>query len=321
MKKRKGATAPASAPHGLRMRDARPGDRRAVLAFTAHTWGNYGDFVWRVWDKWIAQKSGRLIVAELDGVPVGLARIRDFGGGEVWLEGLRVDPAYRGCGIARAINQEVVRTLARMRPRAVRYCTGRSNWASRHIGGRFGFEIAARLRHYWAKARRGKVRGEFAGARDADAVFDFVGASRYLKLTAGLIAEGWIFREFNRKILDNYIARKRVIMIRGKDGIDGVAIYPTEEADGSITLGFVDGTPTAVRALARNCRHLAALRGDEDCSIEVPSSRYPRLIESAGYKRHGGSTGMVVMQYADPEGLARRQGGPARTKRNNARSR
>ena len=287
------------------MRDARPEDKRAIFAFTSRTWGNYGDFIPRVWGKWIKEKAGRLIVAELDGVPVGLAKITDFGSGEVWLEGLRVDPKYRGRGIARAINIEVHRTLERMRPRAVRYCTGRSNWASRHIGSRFGFKIAARLRHFWATPRSGKVRGEFAVGRDADAVSDFIEGSRFLKMSAGLIAEGWIFREFSRKLLAAYVANGRVMMIRDGGGLAGVAIYPTEEADGSLTLGFIDGTPPAVRALARNCRYLAALRGDESCSIEVPSSRFPRLIESAGYERKD-SMGMVVMEYAEPTKLGAR---------------
>jgi ribosomal protein S18 acetylase RimI-like enzyme len=291
------------------MRDARPGDRRAVFAFTSRTWGQYGDFIPQVWDRWIAHKAGRMIVAELDRVPVGLAKITDFGKGELWLEGLRVDPAYRGRGIARALNVEVVRTLARMHPRTVRYCTGSRNWASRHIGGRFGFKIAARLRHFWAKPRRGRPKGEFARARDADAVYDFVRASRFLKLSAGLVAEGWVFREFNRKLLDGYIAAKRVMVIRGREGLAGVAIYPTEREDGALTLGFVDGTPPALRALARNCRYLAARRKDTECSIEVPSSRFPKLIESAGYRRKE-SMGMVVMQYADLEVLARGLGRP-----------
>lgn len=301
------------------MRDARPDDKRAILAFTSHTWGQYGDFIPRVWSRWIGQKAGRLIVAELDGVPVGLAKITDFGGGEVWLEGLRVDPKHRGRGIARAINIEVHRTLEQMRPRAVRYCTGRSNWASRHIGGQFGFTVAARLRHFWATPRSGRVRGEFAGGGDADSIFEFIRGSRFLKLSAGLIAEGWVFREFSRKLLAGYIAAKRVMVVRRKGLLEGAAIYPTEEADSTLTLGFVDGTPPAVRALARNCRYLAALRGDESCSIEVPSSRFPKLIESAGYE-HKESMGMVVMQYAEPARSGARRGRAGSRARQSAQS-
>ena len=87
------------------------------------------------------------------------------------------------------------------------------------------------------------------------------------------------------------------MVLRRRGSLVAMAIYPTEEADGTITLGFADGTPSAVKALARNCRYLAALRGDDSCSIEVPSSYFPKLVEGADYKRKE-STGMVVMQYA-----------------------
>ena len=89
---------------GLKMRDARRDDKGRVFEFTRKTWGQYGDFIPRVWHRWIGDKRGRLIIAELGGVPVGLAKITDFGRGEIWLEGLRVDPEQRGKGIARAIN-------------------------------------------------------------------------------------------------------------------------------------------------------------------------------------------------------------------------
>lgn len=306
-----------SRPRNLKMRDARTEDKRAVFEFTRRTWGQYGDFIPRVWRRWISDKAGRFIVAELDGVPVGTARVRDFGGGEVWLEGLRVDPKHRGKGIARAINLEVLRTLRQMKPRAVRYCTGAGNKASRHIGGRFGFKIGVRLRYYWQKSRKGKLAGEFATPRDCDALCQFVRASKFLSLSAGLVAEGWIFREFTPELLASYIRRRRVMLIRKRDRITGAAIYPVEENDRSLTMGFVDGTPSAVKALARNCWHLAAMHGHKFCSAAVPSRGFPRILNTAGFRRKD-SMGQVVLEYADPGKLRpsiRRTGGRPKASR------
>lgn len=291
-----------SCPRSLRMRDARPEDKRAVFEFTRRTWGQYGDFIPRVWNRWISDTAGRFIVAELDGVPVGTARIRDFGNGEIWLEGLRVDPKHRGKGIARAINLEVVRTLRRMKPRAVRYCTGAGNKASRHIGSSFGFKIAARLRYYWLRSRKGSLAGEFATARDLEALWQLMRASRFLARSGGLIAEGWIFREATPGLLAAYIRRRRVMVIRDAGKIVAAAIYPAEENDRSLTMGFVDGTPAAVGALARNLRTLAARHGRRFCSIAVPSGGFPRMLHSAGIKRKD-SMGQVVLEFADPARL------------------
>jgi len=281
------------------MRDARPRDKRAIFEFTRRTWGQYGDFIPKVWQRWISDKAGRFIVADLGGAPVGTAKITDFGGGEVWLEGLRVDPKHRGKGIARAINIEVLRTLGRMRPRAVRYCTGAGNRASRHIGDRFGFKIAARLRYYWQKSRKGSLVGEFARPRDKDALYEFMRASRFLSLSAGLVAEGWVFKELTPELLASYIRRRRVVVIKKAGRITGAAIYPMEEADRSLTMGFVDGTPAAVKALARNCLYLAKMHGHGFCSIAVPTRHFAKIVETGGFKRKN-SIGQVVLEYADP---------------------
>jgi RimJ/RimL family protein N-acetyltransferase len=287
------------------MRDARPEDKRAVLEFTRRTWGRYGDFIPRVWDRWIRQRGGRLIIADLGGVPVGMAKISDFGEGEIWLEGLRVDPGFRGKGIARAINVEVVDSLRKIKPRAVRYCTGAGNRASRHIGETFGFEIAARFRYFWRKARQGTLRGEFARPADGGAICDFMRSSSFLKLSAGLVGEGWIFREFRPERLRDYIKSRSVMTIKRSGRLVGVAVYTYEVNDRSLSVGFIGGDRASIRALARNCPHLSKMRGHEFCSMSIPSRYFPAIVEGAGFKRKY-SMGQIVFEYANPASLARR---------------
>lgn len=287
------------------MRDARPGDRQAVFEFTQKTWGDYGDFIPRVWNRWIRDRGGRFIAAELDGKAVGIAKITDFGGGEFWLEGLRVSPRHRHHGIARAINVEVLSSLARMGPRAVRYCTGYSNWASRHIGGVFGFEIAARMRFYWLKSRKGSLRGEAATLRDAREIYDFMRGSRYLRLSAGLVGEGWIFRELSPERLRRRIRAGDVMAVRRGGRLAGVGVYALGVNDQDLTLGFVDGDPASIGMLARNCLYLGAARGVEACSISVPTRYFPKVLEAAGLKPEE-SMGQLVLQLARPLALRRR---------------
>jgi RimJ/RimL family protein N-acetyltransferase len=287
---------------GLKFRDADPRDRQAVFEFCRKTWPGYGDYIPRVWSKWIRDAAGRLILAESDGVPVGLAKITDFGGGEIWLEGLRVDPSHRHHGIANAINLEVLRTLRQMKPRAVRFCTGASNRASRHLGEKFGFRLTGRLRYYWRKSRKGKIRGQPAGKEQLDEVYDYLVGSRFLRMTSGLIAEGWVFRELSRDLLKSYLSKRRVMFLGKSGALEGVAIYPYEENDRSLTLGFVDGNPESISALARNCMCLARALGLAYCSVSVPTRGFTRLVESAGYRRQG-SMGQLVYQL---DGIALR---------------
>jgi len=282
---------------GLRLRNAKPADKNAVFEFCRNTWVGYGDYIPRVWDKWIADTRGRFILAELDGKPIGIAKISDFGRGEVWLEGLRVTRRYRRQGIAHLIHLEVVKTLRKIRPRVVRYCTGATNSASRKVVARVGFGLAARTRYYWSKPRKGSIRGEWAKASEAGEIHRFMLASRFLNLTSGLIGEGWVFRELTRALLKEYIKQLRVIVMRRAGKLDGVAVYPYEENDRTITLGFIDGSDAAIKDLARNCRYLAREKGYRECSVAVPTRGYARLIEEAGYKRKD-SVRQVVLEIS-----------------------
>ena len=79
----------------LEVRDARPEDRDAVFAFCARTWGDDGDYVPDVWDSWLADATGVMLVGVADGRPVALSRINMIAPDEAWIEGLRVAPDMR----------------------------------------------------------------------------------------------------------------------------------------------------------------------------------------------------------------------------------
>lgn len=279
------------------LRDALPEDKQAVIAFCSRTWRHYGDFIPRVWDRWIAEKSGRLIVAEVDGRPVGIAKITDLGQGEIWLEGLRVHRNWRRKGIATRITEEILRTIKRLEPKAVRYCTAASNKVSRRIGEKSGFKILARFRYYWRRSAKGSIFGHHATSRDLNRIVEFIKNSRFLRLSNGLISEGWILREFNRDLIKRYIDQARVIISLENGKISGVGIYPDEINEETITLGFVDGwdEQTIVR-LSSNCHRIAYDLKLRYCSAAVPTRYFSRLLERCGYKRSSSVT-QVVMEY------------------------
>jgi RimJ/RimL family protein N-acetyltransferase len=284
---------------GLKLRDARRKDREAVFEFCRNTWPGYGDYIQLVWEKWMAEKGGRFILAELNGEPVGIAKVSEFSRGEVWLQGLRVAPSLRKRGIANEINLEVLRTVSRMRPRAVRFCTASRNWASRRIGEKFGFNLAARFRFFWVKSRRGRVRGRVAGAGDFDAIYEFMKNSRFLKVSRGLIAEGWVFREFSARLVRSYIRSGSVMIIDGKSGIRGLAVYTVDhEEDSEVgSLGFVDGDAASIKALARNTFYMSAARGFKYCSAAVPTTYYMRLLRWSVYAKSE-TVGQVIYEMS-----------------------
>src|SRR5215467_10217356 len=101
------ATSEATDTETIDVRLAREDDREAVLAFCAHTWRD-GDYIQYVWDDWLNDTSGALLVATVTGKPVGLSHLRMMSLDEAWIEGVRVDTEMRRQGVARVL---ISRTL------------------------------------------------------------------------------------------------------------------------------------------------------------------------------------------------------------------
>jgi len=57
------------------IREALDTDREAVFRFCEKTW-SWGDYIPRVWDKWMKNKSGKIFVATIKNVPSGFLTLR-----------------------------------------------------------------------------------------------------------------------------------------------------------------------------------------------------------------------------------------------------
>lgn len=87
-----------------RIRQARADDRDDVVAFTQETWSDrdVDDYIPRVFEDWVEADGPeqRTVVAEIDGTAVGICQGVVLSEHEAWLQGMRVDPAHRGAGVA-----------------------------------------------------------------------------------------------------------------------------------------------------------------------------------------------------------------------------
>ncbi|MGZ3584831.1 MAG: N-acetyltransferase family protein [Ktedonobacterales bacterium] len=145
-------------PEQLDVRPARAADREAVLAFCAHTWSG-GDYIEDVWDDWLHDERGALLVAVMQDRPIGLLHVALLSDDEAWLEGIRVDPAQRRRGVGRVL---VSRALVAARDRGAkvaRLFTDHDNIASQDLIAGFGFKRVAEVSHYEAPALTAEEHG------------------------------------------------------------------------------------------------------------------------------------------------------------------
>ena len=85
-------------------RPARPSDKAPLMSFIREVWGGH-DYIPYVWDWWLKDRTGKMFVVEVDGVPVGMNRVRFLEDGSAWFEGVRVHPDFRGKGLATMLGE------------------------------------------------------------------------------------------------------------------------------------------------------------------------------------------------------------------------
>jgi GNAT superfamily N-acetyltransferase len=132
------ATATSTLP--IAVRRARPDDRDAVLAFASTTWDGW-DYIPEAWPHWVGAPDGVLLVAteQADDRPIALTRVALLAPGEGWLEGIRVDPAVRGRGVATNLQVAELAWAQAHDVRVLRYATGHANEGSLKLGAHGGF--------------------------------------------------------------------------------------------------------------------------------------------------------------------------------------
>jgi GNAT superfamily N-acetyltransferase len=91
-----------AATEELTLRPVRPADRERILEITRDIW-NGRDYIPRVFDRWVSDAGAAFEAAEIEGVVIGLHRIRPYAPGLTWYEGLRVAEEHRRQGIGRAM--------------------------------------------------------------------------------------------------------------------------------------------------------------------------------------------------------------------------
>jgi len=126
-----------------RFRRATERDRAAVFAFCQMTWEG-GDYIPRVWDRWLADLHGALVVGVgADDYPVALGKLSVPAPGEGFIEGVRVAPAVRGQGWGRAMFAHLRERAYAQGLRVVRFLTEATNTPVHRIAGALGFAHVA----------------------------------------------------------------------------------------------------------------------------------------------------------------------------------
>ena len=285
------------------VRRARADDREAVLAFCAHTWAE-GDYIESVWDEWLADTVGAFLVAELDGRPVAIVRVRMIAEDEAWLEGMRVDPAVRRQGIARVLNSRALVTARECGATVARLFTGASNVASQRLATGFGLSKVAEVVYYQAEIGEGVADAgddveavarsatlSQPGAGAFERIWDWLLQSNLSPFNGGLEFLGWAARGLTEPHLRVYLAAGQVWLLEEWDTIQALAICvesaPGDDGALHLEVRYMDGQSEAISRLALALRLHAAQQGIASVRLWLPDLLIlADAMNAAGYTRN-----------------------------------
>jgi GNAT superfamily N-acetyltransferase len=211
----------SEAPDAVEMtvREATPEDYEDVVAFTTDTWDELDDYIPDVYHEWLdEQGDGRMtLVADAGEDIAGIAQTVILSPTEAWSQGMRVNPAYRGQGISRAITEALFDWAGNQGANVMRNMVFSWNDAGLGQSRALGFEPVTEFRWLHPEpepAPNGDAIPDPTVAWDAWQASD---ASSVLDGLALDLDESWALRELTREMLERAKRETSVLAIQ-RDG-------------------------------------------------------------------------------------------------------
>ncbi|GAB4204326.1 MAG: hypothetical protein OHK0022_29380 [Roseiflexaceae bacterium] len=245
------------------------------------------DYVPKVWDDWLADQSGPLLVGELGGQPVALAKLTGLGEGEDWFEGLRVAPEQRGQGLARVMLRHCTALSRERGMRVLRFTSSVHNTTMHRLAADLGFRLRYIAQWYNATATTGEGENAHVEATLNTLALDRLEElladlerSALLRATGGLYAYGWTAFDLTEARLRAHLEQGEVQALA--DG-SAWAILPKSDW-GGFWVAHAQGAPEPLERLLLALRRANAPQ--EGTYLRAHFPQEPALtaaLEAAGY--------------------------------------
>jgi GNAT superfamily N-acetyltransferase len=247
----------------LVIRPVRPADRDRVTELTRDIWEGR-DYLPRVFDDWVSEAGATFQAGEVDGVVVGLQRLRPYASRLVWYEGLRVASTHRRQGLAKAMLGSAIAEAREQGFREIRLATG--NPTALRLFESAGFERLIDVRWWKGPRIEGGESARIPGPDEAEKLWSAVAGSPGLELYGGVVADFNGARDLGPEELGRLATKG---MLRAGPG--GRAIAGLRRPWGNnLAIAFVAGRGGALRELLTALRFEADADGLDDVTVALP---------------------------------------------------
>jgi GNAT superfamily N-acetyltransferase len=245
------------------LRPVRSADRDRVMEITEDVWEGR-DYIPRVFDRWVSDAGASFQAAEVEGVVVGVHRLRPFAPGLIWYEGLRVATEHRRQGIARAMLETAIAESREQNFREMRLATRDS--PAVHLFESAGFRRLAEVKWWRGMRVEGGEPARIPDAPEAARLWPFVAASPGFELYSGIVPDLNGSRDLDAAELER-LARNGWLRV----GPGGRALAVLREPWGqNIAVSLLAGTGGSLRELLLALRFEADADGLSHVTVNLP---------------------------------------------------
>jgi GNAT superfamily N-acetyltransferase len=253
----------AATGQDLTLRPMRAADRERVIEISRDIWDGH-DYIPRVFDDWLADAGASFQAAELDGVVVGLHRVRPYAAGLVWYEGLRVDSSHRRQGLARAMLASAIAEAKEQGFREMRL--GTANADAIRLFEAAGFQRLVDARWWRGQRVEGGEPARMPDPSEAGKLWPAIEKSPGIELYHGVVPD---FNGAHNLDVDELKRLAEIGMLRAGPG--GRAIVGMREPWGeNLAVAFVAGRGGALRELLMALRFEADADGLDHVTVTLP---------------------------------------------------
>jgi len=239
------------------VRKARSSDRAAVFRFCEKTW-SWGDYVPKVWDKWLKERNGGVFVATVNSVPVGISHLSVDKPYEVWLSAARTDPNYRRMGVATAITQKCLEYAKKKGAKVARLVTGSNNKAAQAVVEKLGFKQIAEFVEMVTedvKDERSK-KSRWAEKDQLETIWNYLQSSETYGKAGGLYTILFHWFSLDKDALKRFVEEQKAIVHENEKGeLNGLTLIDDATArqwhEDTIQTCYIDGDNNAVLDMMR----------------------------------------------------------------------
>jgi GNAT superfamily N-acetyltransferase len=261
----------------LTLRPVRPADRDRVLEMTRDIWDGH-DYLPRVFDDWVSDASAAFQAMEVDGVVVGLQRLRPYAQGLLWYEGLRVASSHRRQGIARVMLESAIAEGREQGFSEIRLGTGNADAVP--LFESVGFARLVDVRWWQAPRVEGGDPARIPDPSEAERLWSSVAQSPGLDLYGGVAADFAAAHDLGPTELARLAGTGMLRAVPGGRALAGLR----QPWGDNISVVFIAGKGAALRDLLFALRYEADADAADHVSIALPRDHPAGVdMQASGY--------------------------------------